>query len=157
MQVSEGPVKLLEIVRVLQRKLGMLDDMQVSCCGVTFAQCQALVEIGRAGTASLNDLADALAVDKSTMSRTIDNLVGGGLAVREPDADDRRYLRIALTGSGQRTYHAVEQGLRSFLEQVYARIPEPKRAQVVESLELLLKAFAESECCQVQEGEKNEL
>lgn len=147
MQISEGPAKLLEVVRVLQRKLGMLDDMQVSCCGVTFAQCQALLEVGHAGTASLNDLADALGVDKSTMSRTIDNLVGAGLAVREPDADDRRYLRIALTESGRRAYHAAEEGLRSFLEQVYARIPDPKRAQVVESLELLLKAFAESECC----------
>lgn len=148
MPTSEGPAKLLEIVRVLQRKLGMLDDMQVSCCGVTFAQCQAAMEIGRAGTASLNDLADALGVDKSTMSRTIDNLVGAGLAVREPDPDDRRYLRIALTESGQRMYRTADEGLYAFLEQVYVRIPEPKRAQVVESLELLLKAFAESECCQ---------
>ncbi|HBF35883.1 MAG TPA: MarR family transcriptional regulator, partial [Firmicutes bacterium] len=66
---------LREIVRILERKLGVLDDLQSSCCGVTFAQCHAIVEIGRARKISLNDLADILGLDKSTMSRTINNLV----------------------------------------------------------------------------------
>ena len=82
--------------RILERKIGVLDDIQSSCCGVTFAQCHAIVEIGRASTLSLNDLADILGLDKSTMSRTINNLVNEGLVARELDNEDRRFVRIEL-------------------------------------------------------------
>jgi hypothetical protein len=40
---------LREVIRLLERKLGLLDELEASCCGVTFSQCHAVVEIGRHG------------------------------------------------------------------------------------------------------------
>jgi DNA-binding MarR family transcriptional regulator len=102
MENSNGSGRLREAVRILERKLGLLDDLQSECCGVTFAQCHAIVEIGRAGSISLNDLAEILSLDKSTMSRTINNLVTTDLATREIDPKDRRYVMIQLTASGRK-------------------------------------------------------
>ena len=138
---------LREIVRVLERKLGVLDDLQSSCCGVTFAQCHAIVEIGRSGSISLNDLADVLGLDKSTMSRTINNLVENDLVVREIDPTDRRYITIRLTAKGVQSFHEIETGMRVYFTQIFQSIPEAKRDQVIESLQILIKAISENDCC----------
>lgn len=143
-----GSAQLRESIRKLERKLGVLDDIQSSCCGVTFAQCHAIVEIGRAGSLSLNDLAEILSLDKSTMSRTLNNLVNNNLAERDIDPDDRRYITIKLTEQGMQSYREIEENMNLYFDQVYQSIPEAKREQVTESLQILLQALKEkSECC----------
>lgn len=82
----------------------MLDKIEASCCGIGFRQCHVIIEVGRAGCVSLNDLAGLLGLDKSTLSRITDNLVRQGLAVREPDTEDRRYIKIRLTESGEKCF-----------------------------------------------------
>lgn len=148
MENLTGSKKLRETIRLLERKLGMLDDLQLSCCGITFAQCHAIVEIGRVGTLSLNDLADILGIDKSTTSRTINNLVNDGLVFRDLDTEDRRFVRIGLTPGGQEIYERIEETMRLYFDKVYGSLPENKRQQVLESLDLLLTALSEHDCCQ---------
>lgn len=138
---------LREAIRLLERKLGLLDDLQSACCGVTLAQCHAIVEIGRAGSISLNDLSVVIGLDKSTMSRTINNLVNNGLASREIDPNDRRYLTIQLTEKGMESFQEIEAEMEKFFTRVYNSIPERKRDQVIESLGLLIQALAENDCC----------
>jgi DNA-binding MarR family transcriptional regulator len=138
---------LREIIRVLERKLGMLDDIQSSCCGVTFSQCHAIVEIGRAGKLSLNDLAELLSLDKSTMSRTMNNLVNNDMAIREIDPAYRRYITIKLTPKGMKAFQEIEESMGVYFSQIYHSIPEAQREQVIESLQLLLQAMRGNDCC----------
>ncbi len=147
MENLTGSKKLRETIRLLERKLGMLDDIQSACCGITFTQCHAIVEIGRVGTLSLNDLADILELDKSTMSRTINNLVNDGLVFRDLDTEDRRFVRIGLTPSGQKIFEGIEETMKLYFDKVYGSLPGNKREQVLESLDLLLNALDEHECC----------
>lgn len=142
-----GAKRLRESIRVLERKLGMVNELQCSCCGISFAQCHTIVEIGRIGNSSLNDLSDLMELDKSTMSRTINNLVADGYVLREPDADDRRYLKIRLTEKGQKIYEVIEDTMNLWFNQIYNSIPEAKRGSLIESLELLINAFIANECC----------
>jgi len=134
--------QLREIIRKLERKLGILTDGNFSCCEITMAQCHALVEIGRSGSISLNALAGLIDLENSTMSRTVNNLVTSDLAKRDIDAKDRRYVAISLTGKGKALFEKIEGGMDSYYKRVYHQIPEGKRAQVLESLSLLLEAFA---------------
>ncbi|TCL59757.1 DNA-binding MarR family transcriptional regulator [Hydrogenispora ethanolica] len=115
---------LREVIRRLERKLGLLDELEASCCGVTFAQCHAVVEIGRAGSISLNDLAATLALDKSTMNRTINHLVTHNLATREIDPRDRRYIMIQLTPSGRKAFQTIENSMEAFLPMYSTRFPK---------------------------------
>ena len=133
---------LRELLRILVRRLGILKKSD-PVGGVTLAQCHAIVEIGRTGQINLNDLADRLDVDKSTMSRTINNLVESGLAVRELDQGDRRYVVIQLTESGRRYFDKTEADLEVYYRAVQSRIPEDKQSQVLESLSLLIDAIGE--------------
>lgn len=147
MDNQTGPGRLRETIRQLERKLGMLNDLQSACCGITFAQCHAIVEIGRAGTLSLSDLADILGLDKSTMSRTINNLVNDGLVFRDLDTEDRRYVRIKLTENGQKIFEEIEATMKLYFEKVYGAIPVNKQEQVLESMVLLVKAFLTNGSC----------
>jgi len=129
------------------RLLGVLDENGMSCCGITLAQCHALVEIGHAGSMSLNALADALRLDKSTMSRTVENLVKQGFCKREPDAQDRRFVMIKLTPGGKAMYTKVKMGMDGWFEAIFNALPEEKREQVLESAALLLAAIDSAGCC----------
>lgn len=145
MENNNEQIRLREGIRRLEIKMGLLNDSQMNCCKVTMAQCHAIVEIGRAGSISLAELAGILNLDSSTMSRTVNNLVNNGYVLRELDPKDRRYVTIELTESGKAVFKEIESGMEQKFSAILKRIPEDKRAQVIESLELLLEAF--ESCC----------
>lgn len=145
--MNKGSEHLRELIRTLVRNLGILEKSDASCCGVTVAQCHAVVEIGRRDTISLVDLSALLGLDKSTMSRTINNLVEAGLACRELDAKNRRYVSIRLTDKGKEVFSNVEETMDDYYQRIFRSIPEEKQAQVLESLQLLSEAVKHNKCC----------
>lgn len=136
--------QLRELIRILERKLGVLGDNQVPCCNITMAQCHALVEIGRAEKISLNKLASILNLENSTMSRTVNNLVKNNLVKREIDEKDRRYITISLTENGKAVFENIELRMNEFFRTIYSSITEDKREQVLESLQILIQAVNNS-------------
>ena len=145
--IDQGSQYLREMIRLLVRNLGILEKGDACCCGVTITQCHAIVEIGRRGKVSLMDLADMLGVDKSTMSRTVNNLVEDSLAVRDLDAENRRYVIIQLTQAGQNVFNNIEDSMNDYFKSILESIPAEKRDQVFESLVLLTDAVKSNKCC----------
>lgn len=139
--------RLRELIRVMERKLGVLEDGEMSCCGISMAQCHALVEIGRAKSISLIDLSKLLDLDNSTMSRTVNNLVQSGMAERELDPSDRRYVRIKLTAEGLKSFEEIEENMNMYFEKILGAVPNDKRDQVLESMQILLTAIEKTDCC----------
>ncbi|WP_425801835.1 MarR family winged helix-turn-helix transcriptional regulator [Desulfitobacterium sp. Sab5] len=145
MNDTDDSKQLREMVRMLERKFGIVQESEYSCCGITMAQCHALVEIGRVKSISLNELAELLNLENSTMSRTVNNLVTGDLAKRDIDTQDRRYVTISLTESGYKLYKDIEDGMNLYFRNVYNSIPKNKKQQVLESLQILLEAIDKNE------------
>ncbi|MCZ7687733.1 MAG: MarR family transcriptional regulator [Sandaracinaceae bacterium] len=94
-----------EASRRLVRELGFLDAGRRTH-GMTHAQCHALLEIERAGACTLSELSDLLALDKSTVSRTVTGLLEHGLAAARPDPGDARKKRLVLTPGGKKALGA---------------------------------------------------
>lgn len=143
----QNKVYLRELIRLLVRNLGLLEKSEASCCEITISQCHAIVEIGRIEKLSLNKLAELLELDKSTTSRTINNLVDLGLVQREVSPEDRRYITINLTTEGEKIYKNIENSMDEYYLNIFNSIPEEKRNQVLESLELLTEAVKNNKCC----------
>ncbi|MBE3119020.1 MAG: MarR family transcriptional regulator [Candidatus Atribacteria bacterium] len=135
-----------EMVIRLQRKMEFFDDLQSSCCGVSFAQCHAMAAIRQAGKISLNDLAIGIGLDKSTVSRTVDNLVNNKMVLRDPVPADRRCITIRLTAKGSLAIRELEAGLSRCFESLYRSIDKSRRAQMMESLRILLEAIDKTAC-----------
>ena len=146
MTVPANAADFQEIVIRLQRKMEFFDDLQSSCCGVSFAQCHAMAAIRQAGKISLNDLASGIGLDKSTVSRTVENLVKGKMVLRDPVPADRRCVTIRLTAKGSRAIRGVEEGLSQCFASLFESIGDSKRGQVMESLRILLEAIEKTAC-----------
>lgn len=145
--INQGSEFLRELIRILVRDLGILEKSDASCCGVSLAQCHAIVEIGRKEKISLVDLASLLGLDKSTMSRTINNLVEADLVLRDLDKENRRYVIIQLTEKGRNVFRNIEESMDEYYKSIFHSIPENKRSQVLESLQLLKEAVESNKCC----------
>ncbi|NNJ29486.1 MarR family winged helix-turn-helix transcriptional regulator [Lacrimispora defluvii] len=142
--INHGSGLLRELIRILVRDLGILEKSDASCCGISLAQCHAIVEIGRKEKISLVDLSGLLGLDKSTMSRTINNLVESDFVLRESDLENRRYVIIQLTEKGRSVFKDIEESMETYYRDIFNAIPERKRYQVLESLELLKEAVESS-------------
>jgi DNA-binding MarR family transcriptional regulator len=141
---------LREIVRILVRNLGLLERNEACCCGVTLTQCHAIVEIGRVKEITLNGLAEVLNLDKSTMSRTIDNLVIQKLVLREVHTENRRYVKIKLTERGDEVFRSIENSMEDYYENIISLVPENKKDQVLESLQILANIVKVNKCCDMK-------
>lgn len=142
---NQNPLK--ELIRLILKQLGSMEKEGAACCGATIGQCQAIQEIGLAKELSLNQLAELLNLDKSTMSRTVNNLVTQGFAERITPSSDRRSVKIELTEKGKTVFYSIDKGLESYFQSILAGIPGEKQQQVVESLWLLVDSVSKCKCC----------
>lgn len=142
--MDEAARQLRRIVQMLVRKLGLLQKSEAACCGITLGQCHALVELNEAAYMTLNELAERLNVDKSTVSRTVDGLVGAGLAERTSDSADRRYVRIALTERGRQLAARINRSMDGYFRRLLDTVPPDRRDRVAGGIADLLAAVQRS-------------
>jgi DNA-binding MarR family transcriptional regulator len=107
---------------------------------VTLAQYRVLVELSVQGGLRAADLAAALSVDRSTVTRMCERLVRKRLVQRRRDRADRRAVWLALTPAGRVLVHEVTRRRRAELAKIGAGIPQEARPQVLAAL----RAFADA-------------
>ncbi|WP_054694030.1 MarR family winged helix-turn-helix transcriptional regulator [Syntrophomonas palmitatica] len=151
-KATSEAVRLRESVRLLIRKMGLLEKGEAACCGISLSQCHALLEINRVKTTSVGELAEVLGLDKSTTSRISDSLVSQGWVERSPDPSDRRYMRLKITAAGQATVAGINTYMDDYYTQLIASIPREKIVQVLDSLDILIEVFELNPCC-AEKGE----
>lgn len=114
-----------------------------SCCsGVTLSQCHALLEIEGRGNAALNELAQSLGLDKSTLSRTVDGLVNIGLVERTSSDQDRRSIQLSLSSQGNGICDRINEGNDQLFFRVFERIGSANRQRVLGAFQELVNAMA---------------
>jgi DNA-binding MarR family transcriptional regulator len=69
--------------------------------GLNVARYRALSVIVRLEPLGMSELADFSAVDRTTMTRTVDQLVAASLVVRETPPEDRRQVLLRATPDGR--------------------------------------------------------
>ena len=125
-----------EYTRQLECHLGYMNQADCCCCSVSQTQCFLIVEIGRKPGISVKELAEILHMDKSAVSRSVEELVQKGFVERNPSKEDRRYVELSLLQKGQERFEKIEHDMYFKFKEVWERIPEEKREQVLESLKL---------------------
>ena len=83
----------------LLRRLRVEDE----ALGISAPRLSILSVLVFAGPKRIGELARMEQVEPPTMTRLVDGLVRDGLAVREPDPDDARAVRVRATPTGART------------------------------------------------------
>lgn len=129
-----------EYTRQLECHLGNINSADCCCCGVNKTQCFLIVEIGRKPGISVKELADILRIDKSGVSRFVEDLVQKEFVERKPSAEDRRFVTLNLLPKGQERFEKIEHDMYYKFKEVLEQIPEDKQEQVVEALKIYNEA-----------------
>lgn len=130
-----------ELLRAVTRAYERAQRREAGCCGVTSTQCQLLCAIGADGSAPQAELSRRLGLEKSWVSRAVDALERDGLVERRACCGDARMVDVAFTAAGRERFEGLNAALNAHAGSVMARIPEPERAGVRRSLELLADAL----------------
>lgn len=125
-----------EYTRQLECYLGNINNAECCCGDINKTQCFLIVEIGRKPDISVKELAEIVRLDKSGVSRLVEDLVKKEYVQRKPAATDRRYVTLNLLSKGQKRFEKIERDMYEKFREVMEQIPEDKRIQVIESLKL---------------------
>ena len=129
-----------DAARRLVRELGFMQST-LAGSGLSPSAVHALIEIGRHGTRTGAELAAALALEKSSVSRLLARLCDGGL-LRPGPARDGRERPLALTRKGRATLAAIDGFARGQVAEALAKMPPPERIAVADGLSLYADALA---------------
>ena len=129
-------------LRLLEREIVAALSGQSECCGVSGAQCHLLLELDGAGCVNLTSLAQRMQLDKSTMSRTVDSLVGATLVQRDIDPHNRRQQIICLSEAGKQKAAAINALCDAQYERLFQSISPERAEMVLESISVLATAMA---------------
>ncbi len=161
MAVIEASVREFRAnLRVLEREVELSMTSEAGCCGVTFAQCHLVLEVERLGQTTITGLASVVALDKSTLSRTVDAAVRAGLLDRVVDPGNRRQQLISLTDRGRKKAEEINRLCDASYTRLFDFIPANQRGAVIRSVAILAEAMRmkrrnpDAACCTEETEEK---
>ena len=89
----------------------------------------------------MSELAMALHVDPSAVTRTLQRMEAAGLAIRSGGNGDGRVVTVRATAHGRQRYADVTARRMEILDEVLGELAEGERYQLVELLERFLAAL----------------
>lgn len=138
-------------LRHFEREVAMQNE---NCCntGLTLSQCHLILDIERLNETTVKELSEQQNLDKSTVSRSIDNLFKKGLINREINPESRRETKISLNKNGNNTCYSINEINDTFFAKVLNQIPDDEMEQfnkVFKKITQTMTALREtkSSCC----------
>lgn len=105
--------------------------------GLNLAKWRALAVIGRLGACAMTELAEFSVVDRTTLTRTVDQLVADRLVERSPSPTDRRLVLLRLTEHGTAAAERARAATNAANRRILKGVDE---AQTRAALSALLRA-----------------
>ncbi|WP_052023702.1 MarR family winged helix-turn-helix transcriptional regulator [Caenibius tardaugens] len=121
--------------RAIQRYIYLVGDHEL-----TPVQVDILETVVNNPGQRMNELADALGVDASTVSRTTLPLVKLGLIKRQSDASDRRLTMMVPTEKGRKQARTIMESRRTMMYRVQSHLPQDRLDAFGELLEAYIGA-----------------
>lgn len=132
---------LSDIMNQIIQKMIVMDRAEKFCYGVTLSQAYAIGVLYQQDHLTMNELSQKLGLAISTLTRIIDVLVRDEIVYRTQSDQDRRKVLIGLTDNGKELAEKLQQCSCEFWTKVFSSIPENKRDQLEDNLNVLLHAL----------------
>ena len=113
------------IETVIDRAARWQDDVKKDRMGyLSRHEMGAFVQLGRKGELTMGELAENLLLSVSGATVIADKLEEKGLVVRRRSLDDRRVVRVGLTGEGAKSYDEFHQMVLTFATAILQSLDE---------------------------------
>lgn len=113
--------------------------------GMTPGLMTALATVAREGPITLGDLAEAEKVSPPMATKLANALEEKGLIERQPCAEDKRIVRVAVTSDGQRTMDRAHTRRNAWLALKFAALRDDERVAIAESVAVFERLNREGE------------
>jgi DNA-binding MarR family transcriptional regulator len=137
-------------VRSAARHVTQLYDQFLAPSGLRATQYSILSRLKRLGPLTINELAEEMVMDRTTLGRNILPLERDGLVRIEPTPADRRAKEIRLTAAGEKRLETARKGWSA----AQARFETTFGAKRAADLRATLRAVAASEFAPLAPGTK---
>ncbi len=117
-----------------------LRSLEVLDGAVTLPQFRLLAVLADLGQVRSAQVARALGLEASTVTRLADRMVAAGHVVRGSDPSHRGVVTLELTATGRQLADRVEAWRREELSRILRQLPVGQRDQVTAALRLLVEA-----------------
>lgn len=137
------------------RVTGLLAAELEDGAGLQLGWYDVLVQLSEAqgNRLRMTDLANAVLLSKSGLTRLVDRMCATGLVNRVPDPDDRRGTFVELTAAGdQRLREAAPLHLRGITDHFAAHLTDDELAAVTHAMRKLLAGLAAEKADGAQQG-----
>lgn len=118
---ASGLIRLAFLVDAVYAEVG-------HACDLTPTQAQMLCLL-RGGPTGMAELGRVLRVERSSLTGLVDRAERSGLVERQPDPDDRRAVRVALTPSGDAAAQRFHDEVTASLCALLKDLPETERTR----------------------------
>ena len=99
----------------------------------------------RRGISSISDLATAKNMSRPAISQTVDMLVNKGLLTRTQSSEDRRFVELTLTESGNALLDTVFKETRAWMKELMSGLSTEELETIVKAMESLKKTLNRDE------------
>ncbi|RRR95831.1 MarR family winged helix-turn-helix transcriptional regulator [Glycomyces terrestris] len=129
---------LMDLVRTAEASLM---EHVVPGRALSMSQLFALHELDHRSGMSQRELAERLALEKSSVSRLVADLESEGLVTRERDPENRRLYRLEITAAGRRLHRHAAGVLHERYEHWAAAMTAKEREGLAAGLPALLRVM----------------
>ena len=144
---STSSTKLMQDARSLQAAVAELvriyqvrDRDRICCHDISVTQCHALEVLVARGPMRAQAMAEALRLDKSTVTRVVDALVRKAYVERLPDPDDARAQSLRITPAGRSLFKRIDDEMVQQQAALLGDLAPEVRAGATELIQRLARA-----------------
>jgi DNA-binding MarR family transcriptional regulator len=120
----QAPTYLFHLFTTIARLRDAKLDKALKPLGLNVTRHRAIAVIALLEPCTMSDLADLSAIDRTTMTRIVDQLVGRGMADRATPHADRRQVMITLTKKGRAVYRTALKAIAEVNLEALKGLPE---------------------------------
>jgi DNA-binding MarR family transcriptional regulator len=113
-------------------------DAALRPLGLSLSRHRALSIVAGIAPCTMSELADFSAIDRTTLTRTVDQLVEGGLVERATPREDRRQVVLTLTEAGHETCRRSMQAIFDVNRDLASDMSDEDRRAAVRMLQALV-------------------
>lgn len=106
---------------------------------LTFPQLSVISMLEKYGEQKVSELSEKMGLSDSTVSGILDRLEQKGIIKRERTKDDRRVVKISLTGKSKKFCNDFRQKKEEFFTQLLKRLSDQEIKDIIKGLEILYR------------------
>jgi DNA-binding MarR family transcriptional regulator len=129
---------LFHVFTVLARHREAALDEVFKPLGLNVARHRALAVVARMQPCGMTELADFCAVDRTTMTRTVDQLFANGLVERMTPVSDRRQVLLTVTSAGRSVHERALRAVYRVNRRTLEGISEEAQRSLVRTKQAML-------------------